>query len=275
MIGAYMSEAIIKIRNLHKRYDKGDLVLEDIDLDIFEGEVFGIIGKSGAGKSTLVRCLNFLERPTSGDIFFKGQNLAALSNKELYRARQSMGMIFQQFNLLMQRDCTQNICFPMEIAGWKRGDAIARAKTLLDLVKLSDKAKAYPSQLSGGQRQRVAIARAIALNPSVLLCDEATSALDPETTRDILGLLQDINRQFGITIIVITHEMKVIENICNRVAILSDTKVAEIGQVDEVFAHPKTEAARALVQSDDGGAAVLMHYLHEKGLTVEEVMSRV
>lgn len=237
---------IIEIHGLAKRF--GDVqVLEDVNLDIAKGEIFGIIGKSGAGKSTLVRCINYLETPTDGRIVFDGQDLSALTRPQLYKARQSMGMIFQQFNLLMQRNSVENICFPLEVAGWSGKDAKARALELLELVDLPNKAKSYPSQLSGGQRQRIAIARAIALNPKVLLCDEATSALDPETTRGVLALLRDVNRRFGITIVVITHEMQVIETLCQKVAILDDKRVAETGTVSEVFANPKSQAARRLV----------------------------
>jgi len=219
-------------------------------MEIGEGEIFGIIGKSGAGKSTLVRCINYLEKPTSGSIIFDGCELSALTRAQLYKARQSMGMIFQQFNLLMQRNALDNIRFPMEVAGWKRKDARARAYELLELVNLPDKADSYPAQLSGGQRQRVAIARAIALNPKVLLCDEATSALDPETTRGVLSLLRDINRSLNITIVVITHEMHVMETLCQRVSILDESHVVETGAVGEVFSNPKSSAARRLVYPD-------------------------
>ncbi|HWT26596.1 MAG TPA: ATP-binding cassette domain-containing protein [Mobilitalea sp.] len=225
--------------------------LEDINLSIYEGEIFGIIGLSGAGKSTLVRCINFLERPTAGAVIFNGEDLAALREKELLKARQSMGMIFQQFNLLMQRNALQNICFPMEIAGVPKNEAKKRAKELLEIVGLADKAEAYPSQLSGGQKQRIAIARALATNPKVLLCDEATSALDPTTTRSILSLLKEINRKLGITVIVITHEMSVIEEICSRVAIIDKSHIAEIGEVEEVFVRPKSRIAKQLVFSGE------------------------
>ena len=221
--------------------------LEDINLEIKSGEIFGIIGMSGAGKSTLVRCINFLERPTQGTVYFDGQNLSDLTKKELYKIRQSIGMIFQQFNLLMQRNVLGNVCFPLEIAGVEKDQAVERAKELLSMVGLSDKTNAYPSQLSGGQQQRVAIARALATNPKVLLCDEATSALDPAPTKDVLMLLKDINKNLGITIVIITHEMKVIEEICNRVAIIDKSRIAEVGSVEEVFTRPKTAAAKRLV----------------------------
>lgn len=241
---------LIQIRGLSKVFstESGDVnVLEDIDLDIKEGEIFGIIGMSGAGKSTLVRCLNFLEKPTKGTVYFDNQDLSALSQKELYKVRQSMGMIFQQFNLLMQRNVLKNVCFPLEIAGVRKNEAETRALELLEMVDLSDKARAYPSQLSGGQKQRVAIARALANNPKVILCDEATSALDPATTKGILALLKDINKRLGITIVIITHEMSVVEEICQRVAIIDSRHIAEVGYVQEIFTRPTTEAARRLV----------------------------
>ncbi len=225
--------------------------LEDINLTIYEGEIFGIIGLSGAGKSTLVRCINYLEKPTDGTVIFDGIDLSKVSDKELLKRRQSMGMIFQQFNLLMQRTALQNICFPMEIAGIPRSEARKRAVELLEVVGLTEKAKAYPAQLSGGQKQRIAIARALATNPKVLLCDEATSALDPTTTRSILSLLKEINQKLGITVIVITHEMSVIEEICNRVAIIDQSQIAEVGDVEDIFIRPKSKIAKQLVFSGD------------------------
>jgi D-methionine transport system ATP-binding protein len=239
---------IISIRDLEKIYTSktGEVkALEDINLDIHEGEVFGIIGFSGAGKSTLVRCMNFLERPTKGTVFFDGKDLSKLSKKELLIARQSMGMIFQHFNLLMQRNSLDNVCFPLEIVGMDKSQAQKRAYELLEIVGLSDKAKAYPSQLSGGQKQRVAIARALATRPKVLLCDEATSALDPATTHSILGLLKQINKDLGLTIVVITHEMSVIEEICQRIAIIDNSRIVEIGNVIDIFTNPKTESAKS------------------------------
>ncbi|NLP29745.1 MAG: ATP-binding cassette domain-containing protein [Clostridiales bacterium] len=239
---------IFSIRDLEKIYTSktGEVkALEDINLDIHEGEVFGIIGFSGAGKSTLVRCMNFLERPTKGTVFFDGKDLSKLSKKELLIARQSMGMIFQHFNLLMQRNSLDNVCFPLEIVGMDKSQAQKRAYELLEIVGLSDKAKAYPSQLSGGQKQRVAIARALATRPKVLLCDEATSALDPATTHSILGLLKQINKDLGLTIVVITHEMSVIEEICQRIAIIDNSRIVEIGNVIDIFTNPKTEIAKS------------------------------
>lgn len=244
------TKALIQLQGMGKTFKSKDLTvnaLENINLDIYKGEIFGIIGMSGAGKSTLVRCINLLERPTSGTVFFDSHDLLKLNNKELSKIRQSMGMIFQQFNLLMQRTTIGNICFPMEIAGVPKEQAIKRATELLEMVGLSDKAKSYPSQLSGGQKQRVAIARALATNPKVLLCDEATSALDPTTTRSILALLKDINQRLGITVVIITHEMAVIEEICQRVAIIDQSQIAEVGSVEEIFTNPKSQAAKRLV----------------------------
>lgn len=241
---------MIEIRNLSKTFGLADGkvdALKDISLSIPDGEIYGIIGMSGAGKSTLVRCINMLERPTAGTVLVNGQDMTALSPGELREARRNITMIFQQFNLLMQRNCLKNICFPMELAGIKKADAKKRALELLELVGLSDKANAYPAQLSGGQQQRIAIARALATDPKVLLCDEATSALDPKTTHAILELIREINRTLGITVVVITHQMSVIEEICGRVAILDDGEVAEEGRVEDIFSNPKSAAAKRLV----------------------------
>ena len=245
-----MTEPIIQILDLEKRFKSKNTevyALQGINLTIRKGDIFGIIGQSGAGKSTLVRCINMLERPSGGSVMFEGRDMCRLGSRDLQIARRSMGMIFQQFNLLMQRTAEENVCFPLELAGVKKDEARKRAGELLELVKLSDRAHAYPSQLSGGQKQRVAIARALATNPKVLLCDEATSALDPATTESILTLIKDINRRLGITAVIITHEMSVIEKICNQVAIISHGRIAESGSVEEVFFHPRTEEARQLV----------------------------
>lgn len=245
-----MAEPIIRICDLEKKYQSKNsevYALKGINLDINQGDIFGIIGRSGAGKSTLVRCINMLERPTGGQVIFEGKDLCRLSDNELRHARRSMGMIFQQFNLLMQRTATENVCFPMELVGTPKDKARQRAAELLELVGLADRANSYPSQLSGGQKQRVAIARALASDPKVLLCDEATSALDPSTTESILALIKDINRRLGITAVIITHEMSVIEKICSHVAIIAGGKIAETGPVEEVFYHPRTEAARTMV----------------------------
>ncbi|MEG1987704.1 MAG: ATP-binding cassette domain-containing protein [Oscillibacter sp.] len=239
---------MIQVEHLTKRFGDGDVTaLEDINLTILQGEIFGIIGLSGAGKSTLVRCMNLLERPTSGRVTVAGEDITALSPQALRRARRDITMIFQSFNLLMQRTCLKNVCFPMELCGIPAEQAKERAVELLELVGLSDKADAYPAQLSGGQKQRVAIARALATNPKVLLCDEATSALDPTTTASILELLKQLNETLGVTVVVITHQMSVIEEICGRVAILDDGVVAEQGLVEDIFSHPTTDAARRLV----------------------------
>ena len=241
---------MIEIKNLYKTFHTkaGEVdALKDINLTINDGEIYGIIGMSGAGKSTLVRCINMLERPTSGQVIIDGKNMGMLSDKELREARRDITMIFQSFNLLMQRNCLKNVCFPMELAGMKKADAEKRAMELLELVGLPDKAKAYPAQLSGGQQQRVAIARALATNPKVLLCDEATSALDPNTTHSILSLIRDINEKLGITVVIITHQMSVVEEVCTHVAILDRGEVAEVGPVGNVFSSPKSNAGRRLV----------------------------
>lgn len=245
-----MQEPIIALKNISKVYmtEKGEFTaLEDVSLEIYKGEIYGIIGMSGAGKSTLVRCINYLERPTKGQVLFNGKDLEKLTARKLRETRQSIGMIFQQFNLLMQRTAKENICFPLEITGMKKSEAQKRAKELLELVGLGDKVDAYPSQLSGGQKQRIAIARALATNPKVLLCDEATSALDPSTTQAILDLLKEINEKLGITIVIITHEMHVVEKICSHVAIIADSKIVEVGTVHEVFTHPKSKVGQQLV----------------------------
>ena len=241
---------MIELKHISKVFPTADgefQALEDINLTIQDGDIFGIVGMSGAGKSTLVRCINLLERPTEGEVLIDGQDLMQLSAQELRQMRRSISMIFQQFNLLMQRTCLKNICFPMEIAGVPKAEARKRALEYLDIVGLPDKANAYPAQLSGGQKQRIAIARALASNPKVLLCDEATSALDPTTTRSILKLIQDINKRMGITAVIITHEMAVVEEICSHVAVLEHGHVMETGTVEEVFSNPKSEAGRRLV----------------------------
>ena len=241
---------MIELRNICKTFEgAGGKVdaLHNINLTISDGDIYGIIGMSGAGKSTLVRCINMLERPTEGEVIVDGVNMGELSPSQLREARRGITMIFQGFNLLMQKNCLKNVCFPMELAGIPKADAVKRATELLELVGLPDKAKAYPAQLSGGQQQRVAIARALATNPRVLLCDEATSALDPNTTHSILELIRDINKKLGITVIIITHQMSVVEEVCNHVAILDNGEVVEEGAVGTVFASPKSAAARRLV----------------------------
>ena len=248
---------MIELKNLSKTYHAAGreiVALDGINLTIHDGEIFGIIGLSGAGKSTLVRCINLLEEPTGGEVVIDGQSLTKLPRKELLKLRQQIGMIFQGFNLLEQRNLIRNICFPLEIAGVDRKTAVARAKELLKLVGLEDRGESYPSQLSGGQKQRVAIARALATNPKYLLCDEATSALDPNTTRQILDLLKEINEKLGVTIVVITHEMRVIDRICDSVAVIDSSHIAEMGKVAEVFTNPKSKIARDLIVLKDSRA---------------------
>lgn len=248
-----MSE--ILIQNVSKTYSTKDgnvQALKNVNLSIEQGDIYGIIGMSGAGKSTLVRCINYLEEPTEGKIFIKGKELGSFSKKELRKQREDIGMIFQHFNLLMQKSVLENICFPLYIHGKKKTEARKRAKELLEIVGLSDKAKAYPAQLSGGQKQRVAIARALASNPKILLCDEATSALDPQTTASILDLLKEINQKFGITIVIITHQMSVVREICSHVAIMKSGEVVEDGKVSQIFTHPKSDVARELISRDLG-----------------------
>lgn len=245
-------EPMIQVENLCKRFNtKGGTVeaAKNISFSIEKGEIFGIIGLSGAGKSTLVRCLNLLERPTSGTVRVNGKNLTELSEKELRKERQKIGMIFQHFNLLMQRTALDNVCFPMEIAGIKKAEARKKALEYLKIVGLEEKALSYPSQLSGGQKQRVSIARVLASDPQILLCDEATSALDPQTTKAILELIKEINRDYGITVVVITHEMSVVQEICDKVAVLERGALVETGTVEELFRNPKTDEAKKLVFS--------------------------
>ena len=245
-------EPMIQVENLCKSFSTKSGTVEaarNISFSIEKGEIFGIIGLSGAGKSTLVRCLNLLERPTSGSVWVNGKNLMELSERELRKERQNIGMIFQHFNLLMQRTALDNVCFPMEIVGISKKEARKKALEYLKIVGLEEKALSYPSQLSGGQKQRVAIARVLASDPEILLCDEATSALDPQTTKSILELIRKINKEYGITVVVITHEMSVVQEICNRVAVLERGVLVESGTVEELFRSPKTEAARRLVFS--------------------------
>ena len=249
---------MIELKQLTKKFDSpgGTITaLSDVSFTVNDGEIFGIIGLSGAGKSTLVRCINLLERPTSGSVLVDGRDITKLPSAELLKERRRIGMIFQGFNLLEQRNVAANVMFPLEIAGVRREEAQKKTADLLETVGLTDRAKSYPSQLSGGQKQRVAIARALATDPSYLLCDEATSALDPNTTHSILELLKRINSERGVTIIVITHEMKVIEQICDRVAVLDRSRIVEIGNVSEVFVNPKSEMARELILPKNTAAA--------------------
>ncbi len=248
-----MSEILIE--NLCKSFSSKDGTVEalkNVNLEIHSGDIYGIIGMSGAGKSTLVRCINFLEVPTAGNVFINGKSLREYSSKELRKQRENIGMIFQHFNLLMQKNVMENVCFPLYIQGKSKKEARARAMELLEIVGLGDRTKAFPAQLSGGQKQRVAIARALASDPKILLCDEATSALDPQTTSSILDLLRDINQKLHITMVIITHQMSVVREICSHVAIIKDGEVAEKGTVEEIFAHPKTAVAKELLSKDVG-----------------------
>jgi len=245
-----MSCEIIKTERLSKVFRtkrEKTVALSDVNLSIEKGDIFGIIGLSGAGKSTLVRCMNLLEKPTEGKVYFKGKDLTLLTKSELSAVRKKIAMIFQGFNLLEQRNALKNVCFPMELIKIKRKAAVEKAEKLLQLVGLGDKLKSYPSQLSGGQKQRVAIARALATDPEVLLCDEATSALDPSTTDSILALLKNINEKLGVTVIIITHEMRVIESICNKVAVIDNSKIVECGPVDDVFADPQSDMGKKFI----------------------------
>lgn len=261
---------MIEIKNLSKEFQTADGTVEalkDVSLTIHDGDIYGIIGMSGAGKSTLVRCINMLERPTGGQVLIDGQDIGALSKMELRKIRREITMIFQGFNLLMQRTCLKNICFPLELAGVNKADAKKRAMELLEIVGLPDKANAYPAQLSGGQQQRIAIARALATDPKVLLCDEATSALDPKTTHSILELIRDINRRLGISVIIITHQMSVVEEICSHVAILDEGHVVEEGLVSEIFSSPKSKAAKRLV-FPEGADEILLDPKGERRIRV-------
>lgn len=245
---------MIEIKNLTKTFKTQDteiLALKDINITINDGDIYGIIGMSGAGKSTLVRCINMLERPSKGSVIIDSKDIAELKEADLRKVRREVTMIFQSFNLLMQRTCIDNICFPLELAGVKRQEAKKKARELLEIVGLPDKENVYPAQLSGGQQQRIAIARALATEPKILLCDEATSALDPKTTHSILELIRDINKRLGITVIIITHQMSVVEEICSKVAILDEGEVVEEGRVCDVFANPKSNAAKRLVYPDN------------------------
>ena len=243
---------MIKIKNVNKVFHQGERVinaLNDINLNITQGSIYGVIGSSGAGKSTLIRCVNLLERPSSGNVIVDGIDLTELSNQELTLARRKIGMIFQHFNLLSSRNVFDNVSLPLELAGLNKKEIKTKVDSLLKLVGLDEKSDSYPANLSGGQKQRVAIARALASDPKVLLCDEATSALDPATTQSILELLRKINRELNLTILLITHEMAVVKGICSEVAIIGGGKLVEQGAVGDIFAHPKTELARQFIRS--------------------------
>lgn len=243
---------MIQIEHLNKTYvsrqGETHIALTDINLTIEDGSVFGIIGQSGAGKSTLVRCLNLLERPTSGSIIINGRDITSLSEKELREFRSSVSMVFQNFSLLQQRTVLRNVMFPLELRHADKKEAEKRARELLELVGLADKCDKYPSQLSGGQQQRVAIARALVNNPSIMLCDEATSALDSMTTHSILKLLKDINEKIGVTIVLITHSLAVAELICDNVVVIDEGKIVEEGKTEDIFANPQSDVARKLLE---------------------------
>lgn len=243
---------MIKVEGLSKTYknnNKEIYALKNINIEIKKGEIFGIIGLSGAGKSTLIRCLNRLEEPTNGKIFIDGKKITNLNNTDLRETRKDIGMIFQHFNLLSSKNVYQNIAFPLELEGLKKDEIDKKINTLLEYVDLEDKKFAYPSQLSGGQKQRVAIARSLANNPKILLSDEGTSALDPKTTKSILELLNKIRKEFGLTIVLITHQMEVIKDICDRVAIIEDGEIIELNTVEEIFANPKTKTATEFIST--------------------------
>ena len=277
------TDLMIQVDHLSKTFESKSVTVEalnDVSFEVRKGEIFGIIGLSGAGKSTLVRCLNLLERPSRGKIVIDGEDMLSLDDRSLREKRRKIGMIFQSFNLLMQATVLDNVCFPMEISGTGRKAAREKALSYLKIVGLEEKAKAYPSQLSGGQRQRVAIARVLASDPEILLCDEATSALDPETTKSILKLLKQINRDYDITIVLITHEMAVIQEIADRCLVLEDGKLAEENTVEELFRHPKTAAARRLifnstnqVRSMSGGK--ILRIAFEETNTTEPVIANL
>ena len=271
--------ALIELQNVCKEFTQDDLkiqALNNINLSIEENDIYGIIGMSGAGKSTLVRCLNYLEKPTSGTVIIDGEKLGSLTEKQLREKRGSIAMIFQHFNLLMQKTVIDNVMFPLKMKGGKKSEAKAKAMEYLITVGLEDKAKAFPAQLSGGQKQRVAIARALACDPKILLCDEATSALDPQTTESILSLLKEINENTGITIVIITHQMSVVETICNKVAIIDNGNLVESGLVTDVFTNPKSNAAKKLIfggETEDMQSYKHLEQIPEKGKTVRIVFS--
>ncbi|MDQ0268178.1 methionine ABC transporter ATP-binding protein [Cytobacillus purgationiresistens] len=243
---------MIEFRNVSKVFKTGDKqidALKDIDITVEKGDIFGVIGFSGAGKSTLIRTVNLLEKPSSGEVLIEGKNYTTIPEKKLREAKRNIGMIFQHFNLLNSKTVYDNVAMPLILAKMKKSDIHTRVKEILQFVGLSDKADNYPNELSGGQKQRVGIARALAPNPSILLCDEATSALDPQTTKSILELLKRVNQEYKITILIITHEMEVIKQVCNRVAVMEDGQLIESGSVFDIFAHPRTVTTRNFVRS--------------------------
>ena len=262
---------MITLENVNKIYSNGLHAVKDVNLKVNEGDIFGIIGLSGAGKSSLIRLINRLEEPTSGKIFINGENVLEFNKKQLLERRKKIGMIFQHFNLLSSRTVEENVAFALEIANWNKNEIKERVTMLLDIVGLSDKAKYYPSQLSGGQKQRVSIARALANNPDILLSDEATSALDPKTTKSILELIKKIQQKFSLTVVMITHQMEVVKEVCNRVAIMSDGRIVEEGGVHHIFADPKNEITKELISYVHQQTDTEIDYLHHKGKKIVKV----
>lgn len=262
---------MITLENVNKVYSNGLHAVRDVNLKVNEGDIFGIIGLSGAGKSSLIRLINRLEEPTSGKIFIKGENILEFDKKQLLERRKKIGMIFQHFNLLSSRTVEENVAFALEIANWNKNEIKERVAMLLDIVGLSDKAKYYPSQLSGGQKQRVSIARALANNPDILLSDEATSALDPKTTKSILELIKEIQKKFSLTVLMITHQMEVVKEVCNKVAIMSDGKIVEEGGVHHIFVDPKNESTKELISYVHQQTDTEIDYLHHKGKKIVKV----
>ena len=262
---------MITLENVNKIYSNGLHAVKDVNLKVNEGDIFGIIGLSGAGKSSLIRLINRLEEPTSGKIFINGENVLEFNKKQLLERRKKIGMIFQHFNLLSSRTVEENVAFALEIANWNKNEIKERVTMLLDIVGLSDKAKYYPSQLSGGQKQRVSIARALANNPDILLSDEATSALDPKTTKSILELIKKIQQKFSLTVVMITHQMEVVKEVCNRVAIMSDGRIVEEGGVHHIFADPKNEITKELISYVHQQTDTEIDYLHHRGKKIVKV----
>ncbi len=262
---------MITLEKVNKVYSNGLHAVKDVSLKVNKGDIFGIIGLSGAGKSSLIRLINRLEEPTSGKIFINGENVLEFNKKQLLERRKKIGMIFQHFNLLSSRTVEENVAFALEIANWNKNEIKERVAMLLDIVGLSDKAKYYPSQLSGGQKQRVSIARALANNPDILLSDEATSALDPKTTKSILELIKKIQEKFSLTVVMITHQMEVVKEVCNRVAIMSDGRIVEEGGVHHIFADPKNEITKELISYVHQQTDTEIDYLHHRGKKIVKV----
>lgn len=275
--------AEIELKHISKTFQQGQSdvhAVKDVSLSIEKGDIFGIIGLSGAGKSTLVRCINYLEVPTEGQVLIDGTDLGTLSEKELRKKRSEIGMIFQHFNLLMQKNVLDNIAFPLQLSGMKKKNAREKARDYLKTVGLSDKENAYPAQLSGGQKQRVAIARALAGSPKILLCDEATSALDPQTTASILSLLKEINETMGLTIVIITHQMSVVKDICKHMAVMEGGRIVEQGPTEEIFKHPQTPVAKqflkdVLSEKDVEFLEQARNYFAEHKIQLEEIQNHV